>query len=381
MSANSIKAVLSQKIEVSVMGKRYKKSDLKSIKRNGKWLISDGEKDHLLCKPPKLKLRPGKQFYVPKDQDYSQGSLTIYEHGALINKGVKIMGKQIVSPGGLRGDIKTFSAAARRRMRLFMLTHNVNPDLIECSVTLTVPGPIMTAEEKKSLWKYWTDEVNRKGWACLWRLELQKRGQFHWHCIMGLKMNYGSFQGHFERIIEKAKKENTDQKYRHVMKKDKNESPYKKWYTCQEYLLKDMVTELWSKVLPADRQGFVRDHTVELEMDRTGYAWRRYMQDHASKLKQEQLSDTGKQWGIINRKLFTSSQVVYDVDFLSRRHWCIFNRPLMRLKNGVSKKKKRFKRISQGKSVSFGKKDTFIKLYDWSVIEYLERIEYESIPF
>lgn len=353
--------------------KRYKKTDTKSIKKNGKWLISDDEKDHLLCKPPKLKLRPGKQFHVPKDQDYSQGSLTIYEHGALINKGVKIMGKQIDFHGGIRGEIKTFSAAARRRMRMFMLTHNVNPDLIECSVTLTVPGPTMSPEEKKALWKYWTDEVNRKEWACLWRLELQKRGQFHWHCIMGLKNNYGCFQEYFERIIAKSKKEGTFNKYRYVMKKDKNKLPYKKWYTCEEFLLKDMVSELWSKVLPADRSVFSNDHTVELEMDRTGYAWRRYMQDHASKLKDEQISDTGKQWGIINRKLFTPSQIIYDADFLSRRHWSIFNRPLMRLKNGTNKKKKRFKKISQGKSVVFGKKETYERLYEWSLLEYVEK--------
>lgn len=363
------------------MEKRYKKSDVKSIKKNGKWLISDDEKELLLSKPPKLKLRSEKQFYVPKDQDYSQGSLTIYEHGALINKGVKIMGKQIDFHGGIRGEIKTFSAAARRRMRMFMLTHNVNPDLIECSVTLTVPGPTMSPEEKKALWKYWTDEVNRKGWACLWRLELQKRGQFHWHCIMGLKNNYGTWQQYFERIIEKAEKEGTSHKFRYIIKKDKNGLSYKKYYTVQEFLLKEMVSELWSKVLPGERSKFSNDHTVELEMDRTGYAWRRYMQDHASKLKDEQLADTGKQWGIINRKLFIDSRLILDVDFLSRRHWCIFNRPLMRLKNGTNKKKKRFKKISQGKSVSFGKKDTFIKLYDWSVIEYLERIEYESIPF
>lgn len=361
--------------------KRYKKTDTKSIKKAGKWLISDDEKDQILCKPPKLKLRPGKQFHTPKDQDYSQGNLTIYEHGAIINKGVKIMGKQIDFHGGIRGEIKSFSAAARRRMRMFMVTHDVNPDLIECSVTLTVPGPIMTVEEKKALWKNFTTEIGRREWACLWRLELQKRGQFHWHCIMGLKNNYGTFQEYFERIVLKAEKEGTSQRYRHITKKDKNGLPFKKWFTCQEYLLKEMVTELWQKVLPGDRSKFCNDYTVDLEMDRTGYAWRRYMQDHASKLKDEQLSDTGKQWGIINRKLFTNSQLILDVDFLSRRHWCIFNRPLMRLKNGTNKKKKRFKKISQGKSVSFGKKNTFIRLYDWSVVEYLERIENESIPF
>lgn len=310
-------------------------------------------------------------------------NITYYPTGVIVNSGVKPMkntGKKI---GGTRGNITSFSYQSRQRMRMFMLTHSVDPDLLECAVTLTIPGDILTADEKNSLWNYWTQELKKRQWACLWRLEVQTRGQYHWHCIMGVRFNYGDYDERYEDIKNQAENnyECNPDKYAYVMRRDvKSGLSYKKYYTWQEWITKEMITALWQKVLPGKRPYKVNEYTVDVEIDKTGSSWRRYMQDHASKSKNEQIADIGKHWGVINRKLFNELIPDLQQDFVNESHFYKFRRVYNRLINGRKNKKRRLNRMRQGKAVYFSRPETVDIIYTWAWNEVFSQEIVDSEP-
>lgn len=90
--------------------------------------------------------------------------------------------------GGKRGKVHTFTRAARRRL-LFLL-NSINRDLVvslPLFLTLTYPAvwdddPELWKEHIERLWK----RIQRRfpNAALVWRLEPQKRGAPHYHCLL-----------------------------------------------------------------------------------------------------------------------------------------------------------------------------------------------------
>ena len=107
------------------------------------------------------------------------------------NKGVCMSAKKHVGNpegkgGGIRGKVTKWTTASRRRMRQFMLTHNIHPDLNLVGFTFTIPGPPVEIKEAQNAFKRWCLKAQQRGICAVWRLEVQKRGQLHWHLICGV---------------------------------------------------------------------------------------------------------------------------------------------------------------------------------------------------
>lgn len=206
------------------------------------------------------------------------GTLTVYRHGFQQSparrlrrvcpvSGLPIHGaSQGQGKGGVRGQIKGFSSKASLRLRTWLLTHFVEGGQL-WDVTLTIPGEVNPEEWdrlKRRMFKRW----ERAGFGVVWRVELQKRGMPHLHCVVwtpeGMPM----------------------EKRNHLL--------YAAWWEC----------------LP-DENRYSRGawkHAAHVKGPYTDIEqspkWLAYVAAHASKRKKEQLGWKGKQWGIINRGLF-----------------------------------------------------------------------------
>jgi len=88
--------------------------------------------------------------------------------------------------GNIRGTIKGWSSASRRRMREFMLSHGLGEGYHCAGLTLTIPGPGFDGEGIRRLWQGFSVRWRRAGGCAVWRREVQARGTDHWHCLAGL---------------------------------------------------------------------------------------------------------------------------------------------------------------------------------------------------
>jgi len=88
--------------------------------------------------------------------------------------------------GGLRGKVKTFSAASRRRLR--DTCHSIRRDALPVFVTLTYPGEF---PRDAGTWKRQLDNfsrslhrIGRGRLGAIWKLEPQRRGAPHFHLLV-----------------------------------------------------------------------------------------------------------------------------------------------------------------------------------------------------
>lgn len=167
----------------------------------------------------------------------------------------------------IRGSIAGWSAASRRRMRRVLLSHQAPTErgYGYLGLTYTIPGPVMDPSEANALWTAYARKAARMGVGLIWRLEIQGRGQLHWHCLAS---------------VDIAEMQRNDLEQRLV------------------FLWLDMLGDR-GKLLGALR------HAVHVEGgDVEGNSvWLRYLQDHASKRKQGQVAaNMGRHWGVVGRK-------------------------------------------------------------------------------
>lgn len=193
--------------------------------------------------------------------------------------------------GGKRGAIKEWSKSSRRRLREFMLCNAAPCDWVTLGVTCTVPGPALTPDETSRLWDSFRQSVKRLPVGMVWRMEVQARGSVHWHCLAVAPQSGLEYGKH--KFPAKA-----------VLKL--------KWH--------DALSSLGDCVFPAhafeekiipEQRGLRSSFYGALEkachVDDEGSrgAWLRYLQDHTSKSKQEQIPiGFGKHWGVIGRDHF-----------------------------------------------------------------------------
>lgn len=238
-----------------------------------------------------------------KDAKLSQQTETINVYP----RGVKTVGESTrvglpPGAGGRRGKIKGWSPSSRRRFRDYMITHE--PDAEIYAVTLTVPGDIVTPEQWKVLFVAYTTTLTRSGVGAIWRLELQKRGQPHLHMIAtapeGLK------------IIGEEKEDRIAcvslwfhrQWFEHL---DKYLPP------CEGRIKTGFDTNTGRDssdlaVSPVPRSALMGAdrHAVCFEPDEGDILWWRYLCDHTSKSKQEQICgwEGFRHWGKTTKRRF-----------------------------------------------------------------------------
>lgn len=231
------------------------------------------------------------------------GTLRVFPHGFSLKPlprqmgvcpvtGLPVFGGVRLPPskGGKRGKIEGFSSKAAARLRHFLLTEGAEGLLWD--LTLTIPGDISPDEWYKlqrRLFKRW----ERAGFAIVWRVELQKRKVPHLHCIAWTPSGMPA--------------------------EARNKLIYQAWW--------------WS--LPEEKRWadgawahccHVKGPYTDIEQSPK---WLAYIAAHAGKRKKEQLGWKGKQWGIVNRKLFSPRSPMLDVD-LSAGQEKLFKRTVSR---------------------------------------------------
>jgi hypothetical protein len=206
-------------------------------------------------------------------------SIAIFPGGGLLDAG------SCGNPSGVnggqtqRGVIAGWSSKSRGRMRKFLLTHRPPEGYQTWAVTLTVPGPILSRDEHKRLWNHYQVKLRRKGCCAVWRLEVQQRGQRHWHCIVSSPdIRHGAEDVVFSWFAALRALPRVD------------------WETeCCKYM------QITRDQIPGAECYAVRKERVT---DDAG--WLRYTLDHATKAKQSQVAvGLGRHWGIIGRDLYT----------------------------------------------------------------------------
>jgi hypothetical protein len=227
-------------------------------------------------------------------------------------RGVKSVGvsRRVGKPpksGGARGVVKGWSKDSRRRFREFMLEHRAPAPIY--GVTLTVPGLPVSPD----LWRGLMDRLirvcDKHGFCLIWRLELQRRGQPHLHCIAS-----PAPAGAFAKRMRPGAHGDND---------------VREWWRATWARLIDTLPGCPARVY-VDGCGFVHVpscsrsllpgadvHSVDVQPD-SGDRWYRYLCDHSSKSKQAQVSTwTGfRHWGVVGRAAFRSAGVgEYSMDF------------------------------------------------------------------
>jgi len=197
-------------------------------------------------------------------------------HGRIYPSGVMLkqaMGLPKEAPKvAERGDIEGFSDKASRRLKEAFLTLFV-PEFELWAVTLTTHRMFKPAIWR-AIMKRFRMGVKRRGWAGIWRVELQRRQTPHAHVAM--------------------------------------------WVPKLATLA--MIEELWLECTGEAGDAAAVEHAVvgrRIPQDASG--WVVYMALHDGKHKEEQLGWLGKQWGVWNRDVLQAREP-YEFELPEKLH-------------------------------------------------------------
>lgn len=127
----------------------------------------------------------GRQPHFRPSYGLRSASATFYDGGGLVCVKTQRVVNLAQSGGGLRGRVHGFSRASRRR--LLRKLGEVNQAAVPLFVTLTYPAvwPSDSADWKTHFDR-WCKRLHRAFPAAglIWRLELQRRGAPHYHCLV-----------------------------------------------------------------------------------------------------------------------------------------------------------------------------------------------------
>lgn len=309
----------------------------------------------------------------------SQGkaSINFYPGGVLLNVPATVDLPR--KGGGERGEIRGWSKASRRRMRNFLLTHEAVPGNLLFGVTYTIPGnrctdggkllPPPSPEECRHLFNHFQKNfLSRNGCGMVWRLEIQTRGYAHWHGLVSCPPKLDGFYP-ADFMLKKY------------------------WLDALPVLGKFNFLQVWQsrEVILNDRyhsdvEGAGKK-AADVQHEGGRGSWLRYLQDHATKAKQEQVAiGFGRHWGVVGRTQFQNLKPDGSHEFTSRKSLARFLRMYHRLIRPVVSYRKRRElsrkfdsrpfegrslgfcsnRGSIGASVWFSKPETVRKLVEWS---------------
>jgi len=189
--------------------------------------------------------------------------------------------------GGVRGKVKTFTLASRRRFRLVLVRNEAREGWVSYGVTYTIPPPVLSVNTSRELWASWCALARNRGWAVIWRAELQKRQALHWHCLVAARTDdagrtASELQSSWFRVLDASF---PYVKYSHAVGVGPGE-------------------EGLAVAGPLSWSPGAQRHCVRVEYAESGRgAWYRYLSDHASKVKREQIGENiGRHWGVVGRK-------------------------------------------------------------------------------
>lgn len=294
--------------------------------------------------------------------------IDVYEHGVMTHSKVHVTlppGNQI---GGKRGKIVKWSLASRRRMRKMLLTSAPPDGWITGGITCTIPGPVPTFEEARGLWADFCNRLNLKGWAMIWRMEVQERGSLHWHAIVTLPHKAGqehldsmAFRSiELQAIWEQALKRMGE--VEHVTKNGR-------WIRAT----RDCLPGAWRHAVDVELHPPIRGgHRL------TDPQWLRYLQDHASKVKQVAGPGAGRHWGVVGRRHWRKVPPGQTLLAGNEAAFCILLRALQRLCTASHKRdgvpfgrrlNRRLKRGHRGSAVWFSDPATLRRLAAWAESE------------
>lgn len=224
----------------------------------------------------------------------------LYRNGVCLDMGSPIPYKSTVrkrSKGGKRGKLTgKFSAASFRRLREYCITHD-SP--LKCwGVTLTVPGTIIDTPDFKGIIHRLSVFCNDRSICCIWRCELQQRGQPHLHLVL-----YGSIENVCLVLVQ----------WQNLISKTGNVVNVEMCGHDKE------IVEINRAFLNGSSHMF---DVQELKGDFRSW---RYLVAHASKGKQAQSGWDGRQWGVICRDQlsydFKCSIDLEDREMYALRRW------------------------------------------------------------
>lgn len=109
-------------------------------------------------------------------------SLKYYEDGG-VEHTLNVFVRSAKNGGGLRGKIKGCSVSSRRRLRRFLLENVGVGGCSQWGLTLTV-GVKADAPTWRKVWVNYRRFIIHSQIPFVWRVELQKRGVPHLHCVL-----------------------------------------------------------------------------------------------------------------------------------------------------------------------------------------------------
>ena len=279
-------------------------------------------------------------------------TLDIYPNGTITDRGrLEILkSTRRPRPKKRRSVISAFSKASASRLRR-LLAQTKGPDGWQCfGITFTVPGPNITDAAWRRLWRAFLARVRRlAGVAFIWRIEKQKRGQPHIHCVC-----WG------ERKVKAARLKELWLENLALL------GPYN---GPADIKLESTVTDSdgehgefkpgWANVSsravwPGAGERAAKTDGLDENDDMN---WWRYLASHASKSKQAQLGWLGRQWGVFNKHLLALFEPTVIV--LPRK--------------AMDKVIRRLKRVTNchhasghGRQTWFARPETVKRLCDWA---------------
>jgi len=224
-----------------------------------------------------------------------------------------------------RGTVKGWSLASRRRMREFLMTNRIPDGYDAYSVTLTIPGPVMEPKDCKTLFNRYSTALNRLDACSVWRIELQKRGQLHWHLMVGLPKKREVLQYNTEWITDLCKGPYSElfplDWLSSIHRKERGPAVWQRaFFEDGNWINAARLHSLWYRMLSnlpmvdneqrgritRDQWPHAHDYASIVEpMRENDAAWFRYLNDHTTKLKQEQIPENiGRHWGKVGGKHF-----------------------------------------------------------------------------
>ena len=249
--------------------------------------------------------------------------------------GVRIIGLRGHGKGNdnppKRGEIKGWSKSSRRRMRDYLLTHQPVPGNKSYGLTMTIPGdrvlddwttkiPPSPLECRRLLNHFAKHYLTRNGCGMVWRLEVQTRGVAHWHGILSAP-EFVEYKGYPAPIAFAVREW---------------------WLDALRVLGKHQFLQKWKTgpvIVGPCYHGSVpgaERKAIDVQAEGGRGAWLRYLQDHATKAKQEQIAQGyGRHWGVVGRSKFVEINPENEKVFTSRQSYFRFWRAYHRLTRPV----------------------------------------------
>jgi len=253
-----------------------------------------------------------------------------------------------------RGEIVGWSSGSRKRLREWLVSHQPISGNDLYGVTLTIPGEPPLPAEKEKLFKSFREKTTYQDIGNVWRHEVQRRGSSHWHLLTsapaGNIFKVGRVAGYPFEVFCRLAWLDSLRELPDAWQRTKNKAG-------------EIIGESFGN--RANMYGAFQ-HSCDVEKDSGGLAWLRYLLDHTSKLKQEQVAETGRAWGVSHKSGFQEvepvlSEVSYAAFVTLHRVLRKWSRPTIR-DNERTKKPSVFgwrhgyetRRGSKGSSVWFG---------------------------